>query len=459
MLKRILTTLTCTALIANTIAADALTEAISIQDAFSAVADKAFPAVVVIKVSKKVSQSNNRNSPQMPPGHEFFYGPRHPRRNQDQQQKVHGSGSGFIINKDGYIVTNHHVVGDSDEIMVEFQNKKEFKATLIGSDKKSDLAVIKINSEKDLPYLTLADSDKVRVGHWAIAIGAPFNMDFSMTVGVVSQKARSVGLNVYENYIQTDASINPGNSGGPLLNISGEVIGVNDFIISPNGGQSGNIGLGFAIPSNMAKNIIDQLIDMGKVERPWVGIAMQDLNAKMSKHLNVTSGVLVREAFENNPAANYGLETGDVITHVGDTVVKNSHDLQFAILDFKPGEMIPFTVIRDGEKSVIKVKADRQKKDEVAGVNSVDLSRQNNKMLSSYGVELTEEKSSVYISKVLVDSSAELSGLRRGMQIKAINRKRINKVQDVQNALKKNSNSVLLYVSDGQSNYFVVLSK
>jgi len=438
--------------------AEGLSKAIGLQDAFSEVADKAFPAVVVINVTKKVENNRQQQMPQMPPGFEFFYGPRH-RQPQQGQQQVHGSGSGFIINKEGYIVTNHHVVGDSDKIMVEFQNKKEYEAELIGSDKKSDLAVIKIDTGKELPYLNFADSDKVRVGYWAIAIGAPFNMDYSMTVGIVSQKARAVGLNVYENYIQTDASINPGNSGGPLLNINGEVIGVNDFIISPNGSRSGNIGLGFAIPSNMAKNIIEQLIDKGNVERPWVGIAMQNLDDQIRKHLNVTSGVLIREVFEDNPAANYGLENGDVITHVGGRAVNDSHDLQFAILNYKPGEMIPFTIIRDGEKMVIKVKADRQKKDEVAGANSVDLSTENNKMLTSYGVELTEDDGAVYISKVLPDSSAALSGLRRGMQVKAINRKATNKIKDVKAALKKDGDSVLLYVSDGRSNYFVVLSK
>ena len=458
-MRRFLLTLICTTLIIcnNSYAADSLSKAISLQDAFASVADTAFPAIVVIRVTKKIHSQQLIDGQQIPPGFEFFFGPQNHR--QQREQLVQGSGSGFIINKDGYIVTNFHVVGDCEEIIVQLKNKKEYKAKVIGSDKKSDLAVIKIDAEKDLPFLKLADSDKVRVGHWAIAVGAPFNMDYSMTVGVVSQKARSVGLNVYENYIQTDASINPGNSGGPLLNIKGEVIGINDFIISPNGPQSGNIGLGFAIPSNMVKNIIGQIISTGKVERPWIGIAMQELNDKIREHMGVKSGVLIRDVFENNPAAKYGLEPGDVVTHVGEKEVNTPHDLQFAVLNFKPGDMIPFTIIRDGKEKQIKVKADRQKKDEVAGTNSFDDSIENNKILSSYGVELTENRGAIYISKVIPGSSAELSGLRPGMQIKEINRLPVKNLEQIKEALGRNSSSLLLYIVDGRSKYFVVLSK
>jgi len=439
--------------------AGTIPQAAQIQDAFSQVADKAFPAVVVINTTKTETQTAGRNMPRIPPGFEFFFGPQYRWPNQVPQKEIHSRGSGFIINEDGYIVTNHHVVGDSDRVTVQFKDKREFEAKLVGTDKKSDLAVIKIDAGEDLPYLELGDSDKVRVGHWAIAIGAPFNMDYSMTVGVVSQKARAVGLNVYENYIQTDASINPGNSGGPLLNIKGEVIGVNDFIISPNGGQGGNVGLGFAIPSNMAKNIIEQLMGRGKVDRPWIGIGMQDLDDKMRRHLGVRSGVLVREVFEGNPAAEYGVEAGDVITHVGGREVNDSHDLQFAILNYKPGEMIPLSIIRDGEEIEIKIKAGVQSRDEVAGANSGDMNKRDNTLLSSFGLELTEDDGAVYVSKVLENSSAALSGIRIGMQVKAVNRKEIGRIRDVRAAMKKGDRTVLIYLSDGRSRFFVVLSK
>jgi len=371
--------------------AGTIPQAAQIQDAFSQVADKAFPAVVVINTTKTEAQTAGRHMPHIPPEFEFFFGPQYRWPNQVPPKVIQSRGSGFIIGEDGYIVTNHHVVGGSDRITVQFKDKKEYEAKLIGTDKKSDLAVIKIDADSDLPYLELGNSDEVRVGHWAIAIGAPFNMDYSMTVGVVSQKARSVGLNVYENYIQTDASINPGNSGGPLLNIKGEVIGVNDFIISPNGRLGGNVGLGFAIPSNMVKGIVSQLIDQGKVERPWIGVGLQDLDEEMQKYLGVSSGVLVREVFEDNPADEYGGEAGDVVTHVGGKEVNSSHDLQFAILGYKPGDMILLSIIRDGDEIKLKVKADRQGKDAVAGVKSSDMSKTDNTLLSSFGLEVTED--------------------------------------------------------------------
>lgn len=454
-MKKLLITLAFTVFLVTSNSAAPSSKAVEIQDAFSNVADKAFPAVVVINTTKKVGH----NMPQLPPGFEFFFGPRYRWPNQVPQKEIHSRGSGFIINEHGYIVTNHHVVGDTDRVTVQFKDKREFDAKLIGTDKKSDLAVIKIDAGEDLPYLEFGNSDKVRVGHWAIAVGAPFNMDYSMTVGVVSQKARSVGLNVYENYIQTDASINPGNSGGPLLNIKGEVIGVNDFIISPNGGQGGNIGLGFAIPSNMAKNIIEQLMSRGKVDRPWIGIGLQDLDDEMRKHLGVSSGVLVREVFKGNPAEKYGVEPGDIITHVGEKKVNNSHDLQFAILNYKPDDMIPLSIIRDGDEIKVKVKAERQQNEEVAGVSSRDLNKENNTLLASFGLELAEDNGAIYVSKVLDNSSAALSGIRRGMQVKAVNRKKVKKMKDVKEALKRESRSVLLYVSNGRTNYFVVLSK
>ncbi len=458
-MKKILLTLACSAMLLSGANADATKEAIQIQNAFSEVADKAFPAVVVIDVSKTIKSQHS--IPQLPPEFEYFFGPRRffqrPQRVPDREVK--GSGSGFIINKEGYIVTNHHVVGGSDRITVQFEDKREYEAKLIGSDPKSDLAVIKIDVDEDLPYLELADSNKVRVGHWAIAIGAPFDMDYSMTVGVVSQKSRAVGLNIYENYIQTDASINPGNSGGPLLNIEGKVIGVNDFIISPNGGQGGNIGLGFAIPSNMAKSIISQLIEEGKVSRPWIGIAMQDLDEKIKKHLDVDKGVLVREVFSGNPADEYGMKPGDVIIKVGDEEVNSSHDLQFAILKFKPGEMIPMEIVRDGDVEEIKVKAGRQKDDEVAGENLNDWSKVNNKLLSDYGLELTEEREELIVSKVISNSSADISGVVKGMQIIAVNKRKVESIKDLKKILKNVGDTILLYLSDGRSNFFVVLNK
>lgn len=432
---------------------DSINQAHELQNAFNGVAEKAFPAVVVITTKKA---ETTVYSPW-----EFFFEFPQPQTERFWEKrkstpKIEGRGSGLIVHEDGYILTNYHVVANNDEIIVRLKDQEDFKAEILGTDKKTDLAVLKINANKKLPFLKFADSDKVRIGDWAIAVGAPFDFDYSMTVGIVSQKGRSVGLNVYENYIQTDASINPGNSGGPLLNLEGDVIGINDFIVTANTFTPGNIGLGFAIPSNMAKDVMEQLIHKGKVVRPWIGISMQALSSELKEQFNADSGVLVREVFSGDPADKGGIEPGDIIIEIDGQKVNTPGDVQFAVLKHKPEDKVQITALRNGKKKKLEIVAVQQKTDEMAGFSPSETTGDN---ISEYGLSLSEENGEIIVSSVAPNSMAEHAGLRRGMKIYAINRVKVKSLADVEQALRKKKDSLLLYISDGRTKRFVILEK
>jgi serine protease Do len=290
---------------------DEITALQHLSTGFTRVAKRTLPAVVFIQVEKNVERGRGPgefNNPFDLFNDEFFhrfFGERFHR--QPRQYKQRGLGSGFIVSHDGYILTNHHVVGDAEHIMVKLADGREVKAKLVGTDPKSDVAVIKIKGD-DLPVLPLGDSDTLEVGEWVVAIGNPFGLTHTITVGVVSAKGRSgMGIEDYEDFIQTDAAINPGNSGGPLINLQGKVIGINTAIYSRSGGY---MGIGFAIPINMVKAIEQQLIASGKVTRGYLGINIQDLSEDLANSfgLKTTKGVLVADVVENSPAAKGGLK-------------------------------------------------------------------------------------------------------------------------------------------------------
>jgi len=335
--------------------------------AFAQVAKRAKDAVVFIQVEKAVEEAGV--GPVVPFNDPFdlfnddffdrffrYRGP--PRRLPEQRKRRHvqtGQGSGFTISPDGYILTNNHVVGEADRITVKTVDGKELTAKLVGTDPQTDVAVIKVEAE-DLPVLPLGDSDSVEVGEWVIAVGNPFGLAHTVTVGVVSAKGRSaVGIVDYEDFIQTDAAINPGNSGGPLINLAGEAIGINTAIFSRSGGY---MGIGFAIPINMAKKIYTQLVEKGKIDRGFLGIMIQDLNADLAGSFGIedTDGILVAEVQKGSPAEKGGLRVGDVIVELDGEPVKNVGPFRNKIALTAPGTKVKLAVLREGRRTPLTVR-------------------------------------------------------------------------------------------------------
>ena len=331
---------------------DARTAAlIDTAETFHAVTQKAKPAVVYVYV-KKVAVDNTTekqasdkffNDPLL---HEFFGGQNNKKdHDSDDRQTTYGHGSGFIINKNGYILTNSHVINNAQEISIRLIDKREFTAKVIGQDKKSDVALIKIEAE-DLPIVSLGDSTSLKVGEWAIAIGSPFEMMQTVTAGIISATGRSsVGISEYEDFIQTDAAINPGNSGGPLLNIHGQVIGINTAFLTQTGGY---MGVGFAIPINMAKVIAERLQKDGKMTRAWLGVALKDASPDVLK--DAANAALVSKIESNAPAAKSSLQKGDLIVSMDDVSIAGAADLRNRVALNTPGATITLQFFRDGQK-------------------------------------------------------------------------------------------------------------
>ena len=433
--------------------------AVELQSAFTRVADMAVPAVCVI-TNKQIMRRRSAQQ-QMPPEFRFFFGipEQSPRQREERSaERVPypvGAGSGLIIRSDGYILTNHHVVKDCDALEVRLRDGRVFDnhrdkdaVTVVGTDEDTDLAVLRIGGGelKDLPVLEFADSDKVKVGEWAIAVGAPFSLDYSVTVGVVSQKGRydMVG-HTYENYIQTDASINLGNSGGPLLDVHGKVMGVNNFIMTGGGMSRGSIGIGFAIDSNLARQVSDSLIEHGTVRRPWLGISMRGLDRTLQEMFGVSKGVLVNEVLEGDPAQKAGLAAGDVILKVGDREVRTPHDVQLAVLDFQPGGKIPLLIHRDGKEKVINVIA--RLRGGADGQTTASSGGPRGDVLNRLGLALEDADEGVVVVGVVEGSPADYAPLVRGDVILEVNRQKVKSVSAVVEALAGSErDSALFYI-------------
>ncbi len=327
--------------------------------------DKDGPAVVNISTTKTIKAQEGmrelfqRRGGQGGPMDDFFeqfekhFGPQGRGGGQGGKgQKQRSMGSGFVISADGYIVTNNHVVDGADEVKVQFKNnEKPLPAKIIGRDAETDLALLKIEGKSGLPYLEFGDSGKLKVGEWVLAIGNPFGLENTVTLGIVSAKGRIIGAGPFDNFIQTDASINPGNSGGPLIDLDGKVIGINTAIVAS--GQ----GIGFAIPSNMAKDVISQLRDGKKVQRGWLGVSIQDIDENTAKALGLdsTKGALISSVMEGQPAAKAGIKTGDVITSVGGQKVDNANDLLRRVAALRPGESAEVVIMRKGSPVTVSV--------------------------------------------------------------------------------------------------------
>ncbi|MGQ9662870.1 MAG: DegQ family serine endoprotease [Kiritimatiellia bacterium] len=445
--------------------------------AVSAIVNKALPAVVFIRVEKSVRVG----------GTEFFFnnpfdwfpddflrrffewrGPRDrtppgqlsPERRFRQQ----GQGSGFLISRDGYILTNHHVVGDADKITVKLYNGKEYQAKRIGTDSKSEVAVIKIEGD-DFSFLPLGDSSQIEVGDYVIAIGNPFGLAATVTTGVVSAKGRNIGLADYENFIQTDAAINPGNSGGPLLNARGDVIGINTAIYSRTGGY---MGIGFAIPINTAKQIKDQLIASGKVVRSYIGIYIQELTPDLAEsfELKDQKGILVADVMKNSPAEKAGLKQGDVITKLNGRSVSDVGLFRSEIASLKPGTEVRLDYIRDGKAKSVTF-ATEELPDETAQASKETSEKIEEKLgltVQDLTPELAErfgysEKKGVLVSEVEPDGPAAEAGIQPGNLITSVARTPVSTVAEFRKALESHEKgkSLLLRVKDEKASRFVVL--
>ena len=434
---------------------------------FADIAEKANPAVVTILTEKNIDLTeSHRNLPQDSDLFRFFYNM--PRQ---REYKSTALGSGVIVDsRKGYVITNNHVVDEMDEITVRLLNKMEYNATIIGRDPKTDIAVLQINA-KGLTDLDFGDSDKLRVGEWVIAVGSPFsaNLSHTVTAGIVSAKGRGniIQGDVYEDFIQTDAAINPGNSGGALLNSSGDLIGINTAIFT-NGFDRSNKGVGFAIPSNMIKRVMSDLIDHGKVLRSWIGVQIQPIDDTAARALDVKtrSGALVADVVNKGPAEKAGVETGDVIVEFNNLKINSVDHLRNTVSSSKPNRSYELVVIRDGRKKRLKVILEEMPGDDVVvsstrpnktnelGIEVSELTRSNRR---KFGISNNED--GVVVTNVQPGSPAENTGIQIGDIITRVGTKKCRTSREFQKLLKetKRKNMVMLHLKrDGAARYLTL---
>ena len=410
-----------------------------VPESFSQLASTVSQAIVHIRVEKTIKSggaafgpfSNNPFGGHM----ERFFGP-----NSRPEFKRPGLGSGFIIEKNGYIVTNHHVVDGADKIRVIFKDEREFSAEIIGQDPVTDIALIKIPAKDNLPTVPLGSSDSLKVGEWVMAIGSPFGLDNSVTAGIVSAKGRVIGSGPYDDFIQTDASINPGNSGGPLLNMKGEVVGINTMIIA--GGQ----GIGFAIPIDLAADIIKQLKNNGEVVRGWLGVSIQDLKGDLAEYYGAKgqTGVLVASVTPGDPAERAGIKAQDIITEVNGEKIMSSRDLTTMVANLGVGEKADVKVLREGKAQSIEV---------IIGKRSMTLaalSDQEKEHRGAYGFQVSEltpemaarfditDKTGIIVIGVESGSQADKAGIQLGDLILEVNHGSVHSVNQFKKLLDRN---------------------
>jgi len=448
---------------------------------FADVVERASPAVVNISVTKVMGPTPTtgwregwpREIPRSPLDEffgRFFEMPGVP----GVPRRAAGAGSGFIVDPDGYIVTNHHVVSDAEEIVVTLADGRQLDARVVGDDPQMDLALLEVDADEPLPYVQFGDSDAVRVGEWVLAIGNPFGLGGSASAGIVSARGRDIRSGPYDDYLQIDAPINQGNSGGPVFNAAGEVIGVSTAIVSPNGGS---VGIGFAIPSNHVTAVVEQLKETGSVERGWLGVSLQDLDAALAESLGVdtTKGALVAEVVDGSPAEDAGLEAGDVVVRFDGEEIDSVRDLTFTVARRRPGESVTVDVIRDGRERTLEVElGDRAsatalpspgsraparpgaRADETAlGLRLAPLTDRDRARLG-----LPRDVGGVLIVDVRPGSAAAREGLRSGDVIVSVNRQAVDSVDDVTatlDAARRGNDRALLLVRRGTGQQFVAL--
>jgi len=370
-------------------------------------------------------------------------------------------GSGFIIDRAGLILTNNHVVENAEKIVVRLSDEREFEAKVVGRDPKTDIAVIKINAKEDLPVAPLGDSRRLEVGEWVLAIGNPFGLEHTVTAGIVSAKGRRIGAGPYDNFIQTDASVNPGNSGGPLINIRGEVVGINTAIFSRAGG---NIGIGFAIPINLVKELLPQLKLKGKVTRGWLGVVIQRVTPAIAESLGLDEarGALVANVSKDTPADRSGVKVGDVIIEFDGSKVEESKDLPIIVAQTPVGKGVKVKVVREGKELVLSVTiGELKEEEELASVEKrenlgLTVQKVTPQIAESLGLDQAE---GVVVTSVEPASPGDEAGLRRGDVIIEVNRNRIRDLRDFRNEVAsiKKGKGLLLLVRRGKTTLFLAL--
>ncbi len=440
---------------------------------FTSVAKKAIPAVVAIRITApstrtinyfSLDDQFNDQSDLFEDDHwrQFFLPFKRFNRQMSIPQPAIGQASGFIFKSEGYILTNNHVVKDAKEITVTLNDGREFEARIVGQDPTTDLAVLKIDSNEPLPYISLGNSDDLEVGQWVVAIGNPLGLQASLTVGVVSAKGRNnLDIATFEDFIQTDAAINKGNSGGPLLDLDGSVIGINTALVS-NSGYGGYIGIGFSIPSNIAKHVVDQLLSAGKVSRGFIGINMQPINQNLAAAfgLNKIEGALIAEVLSNSPAERAGLKQGDIILKYNDRPVTNITALRNAVAMMNPGTALQLLILRDKKQFIATVE-----------VGAFPGQGMNPKQIERMGFDVetltpdTAQKlgyaneTGAIITRVDPNSPAAFAGLKKGAVIVAVNQTKIQNVEEFYRQLEatEKGKPLLILVRQGDSIRFISL--
>ncbi|HDH86805.1 MAG TPA: DegQ family serine endoprotease [Desulfobacteraceae bacterium] len=439
-----------------------------IPDSFAELAAKQAHVAVNISTTKTI-KTIRRFSPFQSKEFKDFFGDEFFRhffgQTPEREMKQRSLGSGVVVSGDGYILTNNHVVADADEILVTLSDKKQYKANIIGRDPKSDLALIKIKTENTIPAARLGDSDKLMVGDWVVAIGNPFGLGSTVTAGIVSAKGRVIGAGPYDNFIQTDASINPGNSGGPLFNLDGEVIGINTAIVAPSGG---NVGIGFAIPINMAKSVMTQLKERGKVIRGWLGVSIQVVTQEIKEKfgLKTEEGALIGEVTKDSPADKGGLKRGDVIISFDGKRVKTMNVLPAMVAETPVGKKVEIIIIRKGKEKRLTVKIGELKEETRMAATIPEIEESFGLSVQELTPELAESLSlkgekGVIISGVKNGSPASDAGLQRGDLIQEIEHEPIENLSDYKRIMKVSSSKkqILIVIKHRGHSRYVVLKR
>lgn len=419
----------------------------SMGKAFASIAEKTSPAVVGVRATKSVRSDSRQDSSGAPYSpfddqmFEYFFRRRMPRSERQEQPRQVAQGSGFLVTADGYILTNNHLVGEAEEVRVQLNDRRTFKAKVIGTDPGTDVAVIKIDVQ-DERYVELADSDSLEVGEWVIAIGNPFGLSHTVTAGIVSAKGRNdIGVASFEDFIQTDAAINFGNSGGPLLNLDGKAVGINTAIIGP----GGNVGIGLAIPINMVKGIYEQLKDSGRVVRGYLGVKIGNIESGVGEFYGAASdkGAMVAEVMEGSPAEQAGIKVDDIVVELEGEAVVGANELMNRIAMFKPGTEVKLTVLRDGKRRAISLtlgtrpddktvaSGSESKAEEQLGVNVQTLTPEMGQRLGYEGLR------GVVVTEVTAGSPAEEKGIQPGDLITEVNREAVRTLRQWSDAINK----------------------